>query len=94
MSKGYGKIERAILQCLNRKQRAQTTSFIVICVFYPERFDEVGDIMHTSPTPTQYKSILRALASLESKGLIKSERLTHEKRLDNRTWSKQYVLTP
>jgi hypothetical protein len=92
MSRGLGKIESSILQYMERNQRPRETSVIIINVFYPERIDEVGKCRDSTYTPAQYKSILRSLASLERKGLIRSE-----KRIQTmcapRSWYKTYVLT-
>ena len=92
MCKGLGKIERTILQYMERKQRPEETTSIIINVFYPERVDEVGEYRDSSYTPAQYKSILRSLASLERKGLIKSEKRT-QIMCNPRNWYKKYTLT-
>lgn len=91
MSRGLGKIERSILEYL--KKGYSETICILINVYYPERIDERGFWDNDHYTKAQYKSILRALASLERKGLVKSVKISVSLQWRTLTWYKLFALT-
>ena len=92
MSKGLGKIERAVIEFLEGESRGGSTGWIAYAIFFPKYYEE--DKPGPDPTPAQYKSLLRALNSLERKGFLTSEKKTNWPSYFNRTWYKVYTLTP
>ena len=91
MSKGLGKIERAIIQFLESKSREMETWSIARALYFPEEY--FNDRLPGDPTPAQYKSLLRALKSLERKGFLTSEK--EPTRFEAPiSWRKVYTLTP
>ncbi len=91
MSKGLGKIERAILQQLEKGYSGVNS--LAVEVFHQERKLENGDFTSYDITSAVYKSTLRALNSLERKGLIKSVKITSNMAwAGDPTWYKLYAL--
>lgn len=102
MSRGLGKVERAILEAMQaRPDREYWTKALCIHVYRPDEYDsESGDYgPFCNFTEAQRKSVLRAAASLERKGFIKSTVRTfgcmenHFGDWGGRAWEKEYVLT-
>jgi hypothetical protein len=91
MSKGLGKIERAVIEFLEGESRGGSTGWIAYAIFFPKYYEE--DKPGPDPTPAQYKSLLRALNSLERKGFLTSEK--EPTRFEAPiSWRKVYTLTP
>ena len=69
MSRGLGKIERAILQHLQEMSRSYYASLLTLTI------DVCGYSIHTDPSEikrTDYNKVSRACVSLEEKGYVKS----------------------
>ena len=91
MSKGLGKIERAVIKFLESRNRKTSTWSIASALYFPEEY--FNDRFPGDPTPAQYKSLLRALNSLERKGFLTSEK--EPTRFEAPiSWRKVYTLTP
>jgi hypothetical protein len=106
MSRGMGKIEISILQAMQtRPDQTYWTRALCIHAYAPDKYDpDGGDYdWRVEFTQAQRKAVLRAAASLERKGYIKSHKRIRQglnyggKRYRCRggtSWEKEYVLIP
>jgi len=100
MSRGLGKIEKAILEAMQaRPKRQYWTSALCVHVYSPGDYcQETGEYrFNFKPNNSQIKSVLRACKSLERKGYIKATKKIHHtlnghEEHGGRTHSKDYVL--
>lgn len=77
MSKGLGKIQRQLLVLIAKKKGKDgwaSVQDLVVKVYHPERFDEVGDCWDWTYSRAEYVTIHRAIDSLERRGLVETKR--------------------
>jgi len=72
MSRGRGKVQQAILDVLAKHDWLDITK-LVVYVYHPERFDEVGDCDDQSYTHGEFSATHRAVRALELRGLVETE---------------------
>jgi hypothetical protein len=101
-----GKTERAILHAMQaRPDRKYWTDALCVHAYAPDKYEpESGDYCYREEfTQAQRNAVLRAAASLERKGYIKSHKQVCQglnygckrwRARGGRSWSKEYVLIP
>ena len=77
MSRGRGRVQRAILDVLAQKGDWVDMAGLTVYAYHPERFDETGDCESWSHTHNEFAATHRAVRALELQGLLETEVAPH-----------------